>query len=315
MTTDTALAGALPAPLTVPSRKLLPFERCFEHWGPVHRGAVWMLVSLFLFAAMDVLQKALVTRYPAMEVMFFRSLFSAVPLAVVIARTGGWGALATQRPMAHLLRSGVGALSVVCFIAAFAGMPFADVYAISFAGPLFVTALSAPLLGEAVSARQWVAVGIGFVGVLVTLNPGGGMLSSMALLCVAGTLCSALASICVRRLARTETNIAIVAYFTLACGVLGGVAMLPDFVWPDLLGLVQMAGAGLLCTAAQLAMTQSYRLAPAAVLAPLTYSSILWAVLFGALLFGEQPGLATLVGALIVMGSGLALRPGAGARA
>ncbi len=311
MTTDTALAGALPVPLPVRSRKL----RLFERWGPVHRGAAWMLVSLFLFAAMDVLQKALVTRYPAMEVMFFRSLFSALPLVVVIARAGGWGALATRRPVTHLLRSGVGALSVVCFIAAFGGMPFADVYAISFAGPLIVTALSAPLLGEAVSSRQWVAVGIGFVGVMVMLNPGGGMLSVMALLCVAGTLCSALATICVRRLASTETNVAIVAYFTLACGVLGGVAMLPDFVWPDLLGLAQLAGAGLLCTAAQLAMTQSYRLAPAAVLAPLTYSSILWAVLFGALLFGEQPGLATLVGTLIVMGSGFVVRPGGGARA
>lgn len=311
MITDTALAGALPAPLPASARAVIRRER----WSPLQRGVAWMLGSLLLFAVMDLVQKALTVHYPATEVMFFRSLFSAVPLAVVLARSGGWGVLATRRPMAHLVRSVVGALSVFCFILAFSGMPFADVYAISFAGPLFVTALSAPLLGESVCRRHWAAVGIGFLGVLVMLKPGEGMLSGMALLCLAGTLCSALATICVRRLARTESNVTIVVYFTLACGVLGGGLMLPDFVWPDAAGLAGMAAAGLLCTGAQLAMTQAYRLAPAALLAPLSYSSMLWAVLFGALLFGERPGWDTLAGTLIVMGSGLALCSGKAARA
>lgn len=316
MTTDTALAGALPAPLPASTRALATRAIMWpERWSPLRRGVAWMLGSLLLFAVMDLVQKALTVRFPATEVMFFRSLFSAVPLAFVLARAGGWGLLATRRPTAHLVRSIVGALSVFCFIKAFSGMPFADVYAISFAGPLFVTALSAPLLGESVCRRHWAAVGIGFLGVLVMLKPGDGMLSGMALLCVAGTLCSALATICVRRLARTEHNATIVAYFTLACGVLGGALMLPDFVWPDAAGLAGMAAAGLLCTGAQLAMTQAYRLAPAALLAPLSYSSMAWAVLFGALLFGERPGWDTLAGTLIVMGSGFALRSGKAARA
>lgn len=310
MTTDIALAGALPAPLPASSPALVPALARPEFWTPLRRGVAWTLCSLLLFAAMDVVQKTLAQRYPATEVMFFRSLFSALPLAVVLARAGGWSVLVTRRPAAHLVRSVVGALSVFCFIMAFSAMPLADVYAISFAGPLFVTALSAPLLGEAVRGRHWVAVGVGFLGVLVMLNPGGGMLSGMALLCVAGTLCSALATICVRRLARTEHNATIVAYFTLACAVLGGLLMLPVFVWPDAPGLAGMAVAGLLCTGAQLAMTQAYRLAPAALLAPLSYSSMLWAVLFGALLFGERPGWDTLLGTLIVMGGGLALCSG-----
>lgn len=300
MTTDTALAGALPVPAPIP-RSL---RRTI---GPVHRGVGWMLLCLFLFAVMDVLQKELVGRYPVTEVMFFRSLFSLVPLGVLLARSGGWRALATRRPGGHLVRSAVGAVSVACFTYAFVGMPFADVYAISFTGPLFVTALSAPLLGEAVRGRQWVAVGVGFLGVLVMLNPGAGMVSVAALVCVAGTALGALAAICVRRLAQSESNLAIVFYFTLACGGLGGIAMLPDFVLPDAHGLALMAGAGLLSTAAQLAMTQAYRLAPAAVVAPFSYSSILWAALFGALLFGETPGLATLAGTLILVGSGLYL--------
>lgn len=301
MPSDTALIAPLPVPVSIPSPRAD---------NPVRRGVGWMMLCLFLFALMDVLQKELVAHYPAMEVMFFRSLFSLVPLAVVLVRTGGWGALATRRPCGHLLRSIVGALSVAGFIHAFGGLPFADVYAISFAGPLFVTALSAPLLGEAVRARQWVAVGVGFLGVLVMLNPGAGLLSGTALLCVAATSFGALASICVRRLSRTETNVSIVFYFTLACGVLGGVGMIPDFVMPDARGLALMAGAGLLSTVAQLAMTQAYRLAPAAVVAPFSYSSMLWAVMFGALLFGEMPGLATLVGTVIVMGSGLYLLQG-----
>jgi len=152
---------------------------------------------------------------------------------------------------------GVGAM--FCYFYAYSRMPLADVVAISFAAPVFVVALSVPLLGERVGARRWTAVLIGFLGVMVMLRPGPGLLTSVALVPLVGTLFFALAMIVLRRLGRTETSTSVAFTFTLACTLLSGLAL--PFVWvaPDLLDLAALIAVGLLGGVGQILMTAAFK--------------------------------------------------------
>ncbi|UEM02872.1 DMT family transporter [Skermanella rosea] len=269
------------------------------------RGIGLLTLALVAFAVMDVLIKWLSASYGTFQIVFFRSVFGLLPLCVLVATSGGIRLLRTSRPGGHVLRSLVGASALVCFFYAFKHMPLADVYAIHFAGPLFLTALSGPMLGEHVGWRRWSAVGVGFLGVVVMLQPGSGMFTPVALVPLLGAVFYAFAMIFVRKLSRTETNAAIVCYFTLTGVAVGAIGMAADWRTPDLPGFGLLAAVGILGGVAQIMMTQAFRSAPAAVLAPFEYTAMIWAVLFGYLVFADVPTSAVITGALIVSASGL----------
>ncbi|HYC05279.1 MAG TPA: DMT family transporter [Azospirillaceae bacterium] len=269
------------------------------------KGIALFNLTILLFAVMDSLIKQLSTGYGTAQIVFFRAAFALLPLAVFVWRSGGWGQLRTGRPLSHVLRACVGAAAVFCFFKAFALLPLADVYALSFAAPLFVTALSVPLLKESVGWRRWAAVLVGFAGVLVMLRPGAGVLSVAALLPLAGAFFYALTMLYVRHLSKTETSSAIVFYFMATLTVLGGVAMLQDWRTPDPADFALLALVGIIGGAAQITVTESFRLAPPSVVVPFEYSAMLWAVAFGWYFFGEVPDRWIAVGACIVIASGL----------
>lgn len=271
----------------------------------VGRGIAFMVVAIALFSFMDGLVKWLAPRYPIMEIVFFRSLFAFVPLGIFIFRTGTLGSLKTQRPLGHIFRSFMGLAAMSAFFYAFANMPLANAVAISFAAPLFITALSVPLLGEAVGLRRWSAVVVGFVGVIVMVRPDAGIFDSVAMVALSGTIFMALAMIFVRKLSRTETSAAIVFYFSLSATVVSGAFMPFQWVTPDLPDLALLIAVGLIGGMAQIFMTNAFRHAPVAVIVPFEYTAIIWAVLLGFFLWGDIPGLHVWLGVAIVAASGI----------
>jgi len=297
--TDTAPTAAAIAEL--PALDALEQERA----RATGRGIAFMLLSVALFSGMDGFIKWLGADYPTLQIVFFRSLFAFVPLSFFLFRSGSLAALKTQSLRGHILRAMVGLSAMSIFFYAFSKMPLANVVAISFAAPLFVTALSVPLLGERVGPRRWTAIVVGFIGVLIMVQPDEGVFERVAWLALAGTVFYALAMIFVRRLSRTETSVAIVFYFTLACTLVSG-AVLP-FVWvtPDALGWALLIAVGLIGGLAQLAMTNAFRLAEASVVAPFDYSAMLWTAMIGYLFWQEVPSLHIWLGVAIVVGSGL----------
>ncbi|NIA70287.1 DMT family transporter [Pelagibius litoralis] len=264
-----------------------------------------MVASLAFFALMDALVKDLGTRYSTMQLVFFRSLFAFVPLGYLIYRTGWADAIKINNYTGHALRILVGVAAMFCFFYAFAHMPLADVVAISFAAPVFVVALSVPLLGEKVGPKRWTAVLIGFAGVLIMVNPGAGILDPVAVIALIGTVFFALAMIALRKLGRTESGASVVFTFTLACTALSGLAL--PFVWitPDLQDLALLIAIGLLGGIGQIFMTFAFKHGDVAVVAPFEYTAILWATLLGFVFWGEIPGLNIWVGVAVVMLSGL----------
>ena len=269
------------------------------------RGIAIMLLAVGLFAVMDAMVKWLGEAYPTMQIVFFRSLFAFIPLAFIIFRGNLMAAIRIRDPLGHALRALAGILAMASFFYGFGRMPLADAIAIIFAAPIFVTALSVPILGEKVRLRRWTAILVGFAGVVVMLNPGAGMLDPVAGIVLAGTLFHALAMVFVRKLARTESNVAIVFSFTLACTLVGAAFLPFQWVTPSATDLAVLAGIGLIGGIAQIAMTQAFRLADVSLVAPFDYTAIVWASLLGFFIWGEVPGNNIWIGVAIVMASGL----------
>jgi drug/metabolite transporter (DMT)-like permease len=269
------------------------------------RAIVLMASSVAIFAVMDALVKDLGTRYPTMQVMFFRSLLAFVPIMLLVLHSGSLRELRMHSVTGHLLRSLVGVVAMFCFFYSYSRMPLAEVVAISFAAPVFVVALSVPLLGEQVGPRRWAAVLAGFVGVMIMLQPGPGLLKSIAMVPLLGTVFFALAMIVLRKLGRTETSASVAFTFTLSCTLVSG-CVLP-FVWvtPGLLDLGLLVTVGLLGGVAQILMTVAFKHADLAVIAPFEYTAMIWATLFGYVFWSEVPGLNIWLGVAVVMASGL----------
>ena len=217
--------------------------------------------------------------------------------------------LRTQRPRGQLFRGVIGNFAMMPYFLSFAWLPMADATSLSFAAPLFITALSVPMLGEAVGVHRWAAVLFGFAGVLIVTHPSGAWFATEAGKGTAAGLgaafLTALMMITIRQLNRTEPPIRTVFYFAVI-GLIGFGALLP-LVWvrPTLAELGEMAAIGVLGGLSQFVMTSAYRHAPAAILAPFVYSQIAWSTLFGYLFWDSLPGWRVLIGVAIVIASGL----------
>ena len=270
------------------------------------KGIAFMLLAVGLFAVMDAMVKWLGETYPTGQLVFFRSAFAFIPLGIVIARSGGLRrALMITNGWGHAVRCLIGMGSLGLFFYCFPRMPLADMIAITFAAPIFITALSVPLLGERVGPRRWTAVLVGFGGVLVILQPGGSGFDGIALLALLGTLFYAGAVISVRWLARTESSTSIVFTFTLTCTLVSA-ALLPfQWVTPSLPDLALLIVVGLIGGCAQIAITEAFRKADVSLVVPFEYSAMLWAALLGFLFWGEIPGNNVWYGVAIVIASGL----------
>ncbi|SDX86147.1 DMT family transporter [Citreimonas salinaria] len=273
--------------------------------SPNARGAVFALMSFGVYSAHDVIVKWLGGSYSPFQIVFFSVLFGFPLVTVMLIRDARPGHLRPVRPWWTALRTAAAVITGVCAFYAFSALPLAQVYAILFASPLIITVLSIPILGESVRLRRWAAVIVGLVGVLVVLRPGATELSLGHLAALAAAFSSATASIIVRKIGQDERDVVLLLYPLLANFALMA-AILPFVYVPmpveHLGGLALMAALAFVASSLVIA---AYKSAEAVIVAPMQYSQILWATLYGALFFDEVPDLWTLVGAAIVIGSGL----------
>jgi drug/metabolite transporter (DMT)-like permease len=268
-------------------------------------GIGFAMLGFLMFTFMDTLVKWLSASYPLSQVVFLNALFSLVPVAVVVVRAGGPAILRTARLPLHALRGLCALAATFGGFFAYSQMPLADAYAIIFTTPLMITALSVPLLGERVGWRRWSAIGLGFVGVMVMLRPGAGLLGPGAAGAFVSALASALSVILVRKLSATDSAAAILVYGNLCVTLGSGLVTLaaPVAVAPG--DLLLFALCGCLGGSAFIAIVAAYRRAAAAIVAPFQYTQMVWGVLLGFVVWGDVPQPAVLLGAAIVVASGL----------
>ncbi|HEV7878160.1 DMT family transporter [Bradyrhizobium sp.] len=266
-------------------------------------GIALMLAGVCMFSFGDALGKVLVASYPVSELLLLRA---AVPLAILLLLI--WRQRASlprlERPGLQLLRMVLSTAEVAAFFVAVVYLPLADVITYYLACPIFVTALSAIILREKVGWRRWSAVVVGFCGVLIALQPSAQTVSWPALIALAGSFCFAVLMIVTRSLRATPD---IVLAATQFAGTFSVGAVLAPFVWvtPGLPDFSLFLLAGCISIVALLCTNRSLKLAPASVVVPYQYSMIVWAVMFGYVVFGDVPSVATIVGAAIIIGAGL----------
>jgi drug/metabolite transporter (DMT)-like permease len=273
--------------------------------SPSHlRGVLSMLAAVATFSLMDVSLKQLAGTYPAMQVTFLRGIASLPFLVAATGMFGRWSDLIPQRWMLHIVR---GCLSVVvlwCFVYAVSILSLADAYTIFMSAPLLITALSVPILGEHVGWRRWTAVLIGFCGVLIALRPSTQTVSWPAMIALGGSLSFAFLMLITRSLRATPDIVLASSQFG-GTFLLGALMSPIGWVTPTIGSIGLFAVAGVTSVVALLCINRSLKLAPASVVVPYQYSMILWAVIFGFVVFGDVPSPATIVGAAIIIGAGL----------
>jgi S-adenosylmethionine uptake transporter len=203
------------------------------------------------------------------------------------------------------LRALLLAIDMVFVFYAFTKLPLADAYTMLFTAPMLVTALSVPLLGERVGWRRWSAVAVGFGGVLVVLRPGFAELNLGHIAALASSSFFALSLIVARRIGNSETGSTLLISLMAALLIVSGPALPAVYVSSSLSDLAMLAGLGLLMGLGHLGLIQALRLAPSNVVAPFHYSQIVWAVIFGLLLFGDRPSAWVIAGSTIIIASGL----------
>lgn len=268
-------------------------------------GIYFKLSALVLFCTMDAMVKGLGGTYGSFQLMIFRSGVALVPVAVLIWHAGGLRVVRSNRPWLQALRVTIGFGSMFGFFYAFPRMPLVDAYAISFSAPLFMVALSVLILKEPVGWRRWTAVGVGFAGVLIMLDPWGIEFHAVSLIILAATFCYSLSTVMVRLLSRHDPDVVTLFWFAIVGTVISLACAIPEWIWPPAIDWVWLLTLGLLGGFAQILITRAWRLAPAAVLAPFDYVSIILAVAFGYLWFREEPSWTVWYGLPLVIGSGL----------
>ena len=268
------------------------------------RGIYWMLLTTGLFTSLDATAKYLTQDYPVPQVLWARFTFHLVFVALFLgARLSV--TLRSQHMRLQLARSFLMLITTAMFFFAVRALPLADVVAIMFVGPLFVTALSVPLLGDYVGPRRWAAVCIGFVGALVVVRPGSGIMHWFAVLPVLAAFSHALYTITTRQLANHDLPMTTL-FYTAALGTVATTAIVPFFwITPDLFGWLLMAMLGLFGAAGHLTLIKALGYASPVVVAPLTYASLVWSIGFGFVIFGDLPDSMTLLGAAIIAASGM----------
>lgn len=276
----------------------------FEALAPNVRGSLWVSVAVVLFSLMTMLIKLLGARLPVVEILFFRQIVMFVCIAPVLWRVGP-DALRTERLGLHSFRVLAALFAMLAGFTAVVHLPLADATAISFAKTLFVTVLAVLVLHEVVGPRRWSATLVGFVGVLVIVQPTGEGMNGYALLALASAVAVAGIQISLRMLTRTERSITIMAYQAIALTVLLAPATAWWWVTPTPLELLGLLGIGVLATLGQWCNVTGFRTGEAAAIAPMDYTRILFATLLGLVVFHELPTLATLVGSALIIGATL----------
>ena len=264
-----------------------------------------MVGSVICFSIMDICVKWL-DYYPVGQVLFLRFFIGFIPIFFIIPKEKILSFYKTTRPGLHAFRAFTGAAAIIALFIGLRELPLADVVSLTFGGPIFVTVASIFFLSEKVGIKRWSAVFLGFIGMLLIVQPAFIDLNFYYITPIVFCIFFACVAISVRSLSKTEPNYRIAFYFTFLCSVLGIVTIFKgDWVLPTKIDFLIFIIMGLCGSIANLLLTQSYRLAEASLVTPIKYLSLVFAIVFGFLIWSEIPKLLTLFGALLVITSSL----------
>ena len=264
-----------------------------------------MVGSVVCFSIMDICVKWL-DYYPVGQVLFLRFFIGFIPIFFIIPKEKLLSFYKTTRPGLHAFRAFTGAAAIIALFIGLRELPLADVVSLTFGGPIFVTVASIFFLSEKVGVKRWSAVFLGFIGMLLIVQPAFIDLNFYYITPIVFCIFFACVAISVRSLSKTEPNYRIAFYFTFLCSVLGIITIFKgDWVLPTKIDFLIFIIMGLCGSIANLLLTQSYRLAEASLVTPIKYLSLVFAIVFGFLIWSEIPKLLTLFGALLVITSSL----------
>lgn len=276
--------------------------------SPTSMGVIVMLLGMFLFALNDAMGKWLVSTYSLGQVILVRSAAAVIVLLPIMWRAGLGSLIKVERPVLQAARVFFSTAELFCFYFAVAALPLADVMTYWLAAPIYVAALSPFLLGEKVGWRRWTAIGIGFIGVMIALKPSAASLTPAALFSILGSAAFAFIMLSGRQLRNTPDTV--LAFWQVIGAALAGVvavAVTPSG-WVPLqssFDLMLLSLLGIVAMTAHVLVNRSLKLADAATVAPLQYTLLLWAVVFGWLIFGDVPQPSIVIGAGLIVVAGL----------
>lgn len=267
------------------------------------RGIAFMLMGGALLTTNDAVLKWLTGDFPVGQIIFMRGLFVFLPVSLLVWRQGGLAVLRINSVRNQSLRASFMVASTFLFITGLGYLPLADAIAITFAGPLFITVLAPMLLGEHVGWRRWTAVLVGFTGVLVMIRPSGELVQWAGLFPLCASLMGAFRDVTTRKLSTSETSLSMLCFSTGIIVLVSAATSVFGWAPMGLKDVGLMALSGFLVGSAHFLLIECFRLAEAALVAPFKYFNMVWAVLFGFVIWGHVPDTWTVAGAGFVIAS------------
>ena len=266
------------------------------------RGILLILATMLCFSSSDAMSKILGATVPPVEIAWIRYVVFVV-MTVSMQRVAKAG-LRVRAPGLQVVRGLMLVISSVSFMAAVRTLPLAEAASIGFVSPALITLLSVPLLGEVVTARRWAAVALGLIGVLIVVRPGSAAFQPAALFSLASAASWAVCMIITRKISGAHAATTLV--WSSVTGLVVLTVLLPfDHVMPSWFELGIGLLLGLVASCGQALLVLAYRVAPASLLAPFSYTQMLWAVMYGYLLFDAWPDITTVLGAAVIAISGV----------
>lgn len=284
------------------------------------RAITLMVVGIFMFSIADALIKAMSGIYPTGEVMAFRNFFACGPMFFFFYRYARGSVFQTKKLFLQIFRGFIGFISMAFAFLAFKFMPLADAVSLTMSGTIFLAILSGLILKEKVCRSRWIAILLGFAGVLIITRPGASVFSGAAIFAIGSAMLFAISAVCVRYLSRTDSASTTVFYFILVCLVCSILTIPAQWIFPDsswvrqgivgwvtptwtdilILGLIGFIGGS-----AQIAVTQAFRIASGPIVAPFQYTDIIYSMIIGYIFWSEVPDIFLYIGALLITLSGI----------
>ena len=259
-----------------------------------------MFISVCAFSLMDVLVKWSDT-YPVGQVLFFRGFCGIIPILFLIPKDRYLDFYKTNRSLLHLKRCFAGLIALVSIFIALRNLPLAIVVSISFAAPIFTTIFSIFLLNEKVGLYRWLAVLVGFIGIIIISEPGFSSLNFYYIYPIIFCLGLSYVAITIRKLSSTEPVWLISFFFSFSIMILSFFTFNQNWIMPNLIDLILLSMIGILGGLANLWLSQSYKYSEVSLVTPLKYLALVFAIIFGYLIWDEVPTIKTLTGALLVI--------------
>lgn len=287
--------------------KAAGYRDSWRRLSPNTRGVIWVLVGCVLWSIIDGLVKATGRGdISPFQIAFIRYSVGFI-LLIPIAMRGGWSGLKTSRPGIHAGRIAIALTGQVLAYFAVINMILADVTAINFTRPLFVTVLAVFLLGELVSRKRWIATAVGFIGTLIVVRPGHSAFDPVSLVAITSAVLFSFALVMIRIMARTEPPPRILFYYHLGSAVLCAVPAAIVWQQPTLAQWGLLVAIGVITTLAMWCFVSGFSLAESSVVGPIEYTRLIFATAIGFFVFAEIPSIWTIIGAIIIVGAALVI--------